>query len=41
MGCLAGSPERAFVCVLKFDFNGDGRVDMTDFAEFAAVFTGP
>jgi len=40
-GCLAAPPERAFVCVLKFDFNGDGRVDMTDFAEFATVFSGP
>ena len=39
--CLVGSPERAFVCVVKFDFNGDERVDMADFAEFATVFTGP
>ena len=39
--CISHSPDRALPCVLKFDFNADGTVDLDDLTGFVAVCTGP
>ena len=39
--CFPAPGERAFACVVTFDYNGDRKVDLSDFAEFASAFTGP
>lgn len=39
--CIHGAPEMSLQCIVKFDFDGDQRVDLEDFAAFQGVFLGP
>ncbi|MCK4660932.1 MAG: hypothetical protein KAV82_15535, partial [Phycisphaerae bacterium] len=39
--CMPGSPVMAFPCAIKFDFNGDQKVNLLDYDEFEVVFIGP
>ena len=39
--CVNGAPEKSLLCIVKFDFDGNQRVDLDDFAAFQVVFRGP
>lgn len=39
--CINGAPETSLSCIVKFDFDGNRRVDLDDFAAFEVVFRGP
>ncbi len=39
--CLLGVCQSSPECPAFGDFNGDGRVDLSDYAEFMKRFTGP
>ena len=39
--CVNMAPEMSLPCIVKFDFDGNQRVDLDDFAAFQVVFRGP
>ncbi|MEK7757750.1 MAG: hypothetical protein AAB385_11115, partial [Planctomycetota bacterium] len=39
--CVNRAPEMSLLCIVKFDFDGNRRVDLDDFAAFQVVFRGP
>ena len=39
--CIPTPPERAFPCMVIFDYDGDQAVGLNDFVEFTTAFTGP
>jgi Ca2+-binding EF-hand superfamily protein len=39
--CVSSVPEMSLPCIVKFDFDGNQRVDLDDFAAFQMVFRGP
>lgn len=39
--CIHSAAETSLRCIVKFDFDGNQKVDLGDFAAFQAVFLGP
>ncbi len=39
--CQSEPPGFGFPCLMKFDFDGNGQIDLNDYAEFQGVMLGP